>query len=189
MIYSLSGEITAKKEKYIVLKVNNIGYKIFLSKKNLGFLRLGEKKDIFCYLDVKERGLDLYGFLNSEELEFFEILEQIRGVGPKAALEIASLGPLKKIKERILANDEKLFEGISGIGRKKAMAIILELSGKIKDISQGKNKKEENNEALNALVNLGFSKQEAQKALKKISGKIKETEEKIKQALKILAEK
>jgi len=91
----------------------------------------------------------------------------------------------EKIKKRILAHDEKLFEGIPGIGRKKAMTIILELSGKIKDISQkGKNK--ETDEAEEVLVGLGFSRQQVKETLKKIPEDIKETEERIKKALSIL---
>lgn len=186
MISYLSGKIILKKEKFIVLEVNKIGYKVFLSKKTFSIIPEIEKEvKLFCFLNVRENSLDLYGFLSPEELEFFETLETIRGVGPKAALEISCLGPLEKIRERILAHDEKLFEGIPGIGRKKAMTIILELSGKIKDISQkGKNK--ETDEAEEALVSLGFSRQQVREILKKIPEDIKETEERIKKALSIL---
>ena len=185
MISFLKGKIIFKKEKFIILEVNGVGYKVFLSKKTFSKLPETDKDlKIFCYLNVRENSLDLYGFLDSKELEFFEILEAIRGVGPKAALEISSLGPLEKIKQRILDQDEKLFEGISGIGRKKAMTIILELSGKIKNLYQ--NNQVYVDEAEDALVSLGFSRQKAKESLKKIPENIKITEEKVKQALKIL---
>jgi len=184
MISYLQGKVILKKEKFIVLEVNKIGYKIFLSQKTFLQISNDQELKVFCFLDVKENSLNLYGFLNQKELEFFEILETIRGVGPKAALEISALGPLEKLKEKILAHDEKLFEKIPGIGRKKAMTIILELSGKIKDIS--KEKSSERNETEDTLVNLGFSCQQAKEVLKKIPENIKETEQRVKEALKIL---
>ncbi len=186
MISYLKGKIILKKEKFIVLDVNNIGYKVFVSKKTFSKLpEIGEVLEVFCFLNVRENALDLYGFLGSEELEFFKILEDIRGVGPKAALEISSLGPLEKIRERILAQDEKLFEEIPGIGRKKAMTIILELTGKIKDVSK-KKKTADVDEAEEGLISLGFSREKAKAALSKIPKDIKDSEQRIKEALKIL---
>jgi len=177
-----------KTEKFIVLDVNGVGYKVFLSKKALTKIpEISETIKVFCFLNVRENALDLYGFLDLKELEFFEILDSIRGVGPKAALEISSLGPLEKIKERIISQDEKLFEGIPGIGRKKAMAIILELSGKIKDISKkSASVKDSADEAEEGLLSLGFSRQQAKIALAKVPKDIKNTEQRIKEALKIL---
>ena len=186
MISYLQGKIILKKEKFIVLDVNGVGYKIFLSKKTLSKIpEINQNFKVFCFLNVRENSLDLYGFLDSKELEFFEILDGIRGVGPKAALEISSLGPLEKIKEKILSQDEKIFEGISGIGRKKAMTIILELSGKIKDVSQTK-KTVEVDEAEESLIGLGFSREKAKVALSKISKDVKDSEQRIKEALKLL---
>ena len=133
MIASLTGKIILKREKFIILDVGGVGFKVFLSRKAL--LKIpqeGESLKVFCYLNVRENILDLYGFLDFEELELFEIFEDIRGVGPKMALEIASLGPLEKLKKAIEERDEKIFEGISGIGRKRTQAIILELAGKLK---------------------------------------------------------
>ena len=138
---------------------------------------------LFCYQNVKEEALDLYGFPTYEGLEFFETLMDIRGVGPKSALDISALGSLDKIKDRILKQDEKIFEGIPGIGEKKAMTIILELTGKIKMLGQ---KKGSADEAEGALMQLGFSKQQAKDALSRVPGNVKNPEERIKQALKNL---
>ena len=106
-------------------------------------------------------------------------------MGPKAALEISALGSLEKIKDRILMQDEKIFEGIPGIGSKKAMTIILELTGKIKMLSGSKSKGPAD-EAEDALLQLGFSRSQAKDALKQVPANIKNTEERIKQALKNL---
>ncbi len=184
MISYLEGKIILKRDKFIILEVNNIGYKVFLSRQILLRLpEIGETIKLFTYQNVKEDALDLYGFLTYEGLEFFETLMDIRGVGPKSALDISALGSLEKIKERILAQDEKIFEGIPGIGSKKAMTIILELTGKIKMLG---NKKDSADEAESALMQLGFSKQRAKEALSHVSANVKNPEERIKLALKNL---
>ena len=187
MISHLQGKIILIKEKFIILDVNQVGYKVFLSKRVFSKIpEINKNLEVFCFLNVRENSLDLYGFLDFKELEFFEILNSISGVGPKAALEISSLGPLDNIKEKILARDEKIFEGIPGIGKKKAMKIILELSGKIKEISQKRKIPPKIDETEEALVNLGFSRQRAKEAILRVPKEIKETDQRIKQALKIL---
>ncbi len=186
MISYLQGKIILKKDKFIILEVNNIGYKVFVSRATLYKLpEIGENLKFFCFQNVKEEALDLYGFFTYDELDFFEILTVIRGVGPKAALEISALGSLDKIKDRILMQDEKIFEGIPGIGAKKAMTIILELTGKIKMLS-GSKSKGPTDEAEDALSQLGFSRQQAKDALRQIPANIKKTEERVRQALKNL---
>ena len=113
MISYLSGKIIIKKDKFVILEVAGIGYKVFLNRQNLSRLpEIGENLKVFIYQNVKEEALDLYGFFTYDELEFFETLMDIRGVGPKSALDISALGSLDKIKDRILKQDEKIFEGI-----------------------------------------------------------------------------
>jgi Holliday junction DNA helicase RuvA len=203
MISFLQGKLILKKDKYIVLDVSGVGYKVFLSQKTLLKIpEIGQNLNpstklridgepsrtikLFCYLNVRENALDLYGFFDEKELEFFEILNSITGIGPKVALEISSLGPLEKIKDRILAQDQKIFEGIPGVGRKRAMTIILELSGKIKDVSLAHPKKETKiDEAEDILVGLGFSRQRVKEALSRVSRDMA-SEERIKEALRIL---
>ena len=192
MIAFLDGNIILKKDKFIILEVNGIGYKVFLSHQTLS--RLPENNGqinssnslrvkLFCYHNIKEDASDLYGFFTYDELEFFEILMDIRGVGPKAALEISILGPLDRIKQKILAQDESVFSGIHGIGEKKAKTIILELTGKINSFIRSKSSSDE---AESALTQLGFTKQQAKDALSKVPLSIKNSEERIKEALKNL---
>lgn len=186
MIGYIKGNIILKKDKFVIIETNNIGYKVFVSRKTLSLLPVvGEGSVFFCFHNIKEDASDLYGFLSYEELEFFEILNDIRGVGPKAALEIASLGSLEKIKDKILKQDESMFAGIPGIGAKKASAIILELTGKIKLLGQ-KKPTGSFDEAENALVQLGFPRQQVKEVLSSIPADVKNTEEKIKLALKSL---
>lgn len=186
MIAFLDGKIILKKDKFIILQVAGVGYKVFLNRQNLLKLpEIGQNIKLFIFQKVKEDALDLYGFFTYEELEFFEILTDISGVGPKAALEISAVGPLEKIKDKILAQDENVFSGIPGIGSKRASAIILELTGKLNAAMKAGSAKPSSDEAENALMQLGFSKQQAKDSLLQVSPALK-TEDRVKQALKNL---
>jgi holliday junction DNA helicase RuvA len=188
MISYLDGTIISKKDKFVVLLVGGVGYKVFLSKKSLSNLpEIGQSLKLNCFLSVREDSLSLYGFLSQEELDLFEALESIRGIGPKASLEISSIGSVHALKERIDARDGKVFEGIPGIGEKKAMAIILDMTGKIggkpeKNIINNKEKLQ----AEDGLVRLGFGRQEARSALENLSHEIKNADQMIKEVFKIL---
>ena len=110
MIAYLEGKIILKKERFLILNVNGVGYKVFLSQKTLTKIpREGENLKLFCFLNIRENLQDLYGFLSFEELEFFNLLNDIHSIGPKAALEVASLGPLEKIQRGRLKRGTKKF--------------------------------------------------------------------------------
>jgi Holliday junction DNA helicase RuvA len=184
MIAFLEGKIILKRDKFAIIETAGVGYKVFLNRQTLLKLLENDSVKLFIYHDIKEDKSDLYGFLSYDELEFFEILNDIHGVGPKAALEISVLGPLEKIKDKILAQDEKLFAGIPGIGAKRASSIILELTGKI--MAKPTSAKGPVDDAEDTLVSLGFSKQQAKDALSRVPGDVKKTEDRVKQALKFL---
>ncbi len=184
MIAYIEGNILLKRDKFIVVQAGQVGYQVFLSQKTLFSIPpAGSPIKLYTYHNVAEKASDLYGFLTLQDLEFFEILLDIHGVGPKAALEISAVGPLEKIRDKILAQDENVFAGIPGIGTKKAMTIMLELTGKIK-LPGGK--KSTADPAEDALVQLGFSKQQAREALAAVPADIQDNQERIKLALKSL---
>lgn len=186
MISYLSGKIILKKDRFAILEAGGVGYKVFLNRQTLLKLpEIGDNVKLFCFHNIKEDASDLYGFLSYDELEFFEVLNDIHGVGPKAALEISVLGPLEKIKDKILAQDEKIFAGIPGIGAKRASSIILELTGKIIGPAKAGSRPGGTDEAENALVQLGFSRGAAKDALSQVPGDIK-SEDRVKLALKNL---
>jgi len=197
MISYLEGEIILRAEKFIILKVNSVGYKIFLSQRVLNKIAqkdqdfnlvrsspAANKVKLFCYLNVKEKGLELYGFSTVQEMESFETLISLPSIGPKAALEISSLGPIEKIKEALEKEDEKVIKEIFNVGKKKAQIIILELSRKIKNPPE--EEKTQEDEAYQSLIKLGFSHSKTKEALSKIPKEIQDTQRKIKEALKIL---
>lgn len=187
MISYLEGKIVLKREKFIILNTQGVGFKVFLTSKNLEKMGEGQEIKIFCFLDARERAIELYGFLTYQELELFESLKSISGVGSKVALKISSLGSLKEIKEDIEERKTEVFEDIPGVGKKRAQKIILELTGEIeKKFGKKDSKEPQEEEAVQALVNLGFAKKRAKKALSEIPEGIKSKEEKIKEALKIL---
>ena len=170
MIAYLEGKIILKKERFLILNVNGVGYKVSLSQKTLTKIpQEGENLKLFCFLNIRETLQDLYGFLSFEELEFFNLLNDIHSIGPKAALEVASLGPLEKIQGAIEMGNEKILEGISMIGKKRAQMIILELSRKIKKILPKKVVQEKEDDSLQALVNLGFPQHKAKAALARVA--------------------
>lgn len=197
-----------KKDAFLILEVNGIGYEVFVSKRIMESIppkessvntedpteqaESGQNLNLFCYLDVGERSLKLYGFRTFEELEFFKLVRGISGVGPKAALEISAIGRPEKIKKEIEKGNEKIFEGVPGIGKKKAQKIILELAGKLKTKEPTPKKEKdnlENDEAFLALRNLGFPKEQCKKALSEASKEIKDSQERVKMALQILGGK
>lgn len=188
MIGHLQGEVIFKGEHFVILDVGGVGYKVFLSLRSLSKIpQLGGELKLFCHLHVRENLLALYGFLNQEELKLFELVEGVSGIGPKAALQIASLGSLEKFKKAVLSQDEKFFKGVSGIGKKKIQKIILELTGKIRTpVPKAPKPKPERDEALEALLNLGFAPNLAREALKSVPREVRGTEERIKAALKVL---
>ncbi len=192
MISYLRGQLIVKKERFIIVDVNGVGYKVFLSKKSMYQLpAIGGDIKVFCFLNVRENIMDLYGFLDYGELEFFQILDKIKGVGPKISLEISALGSLDNIKERLLdpLQREFVFQDIPGLGGKRAMTIILELTGKIKEVSnKKKGPVEKVSEAEEALISLGFSKQKVKEALDQVSEDVT-SEERVQEALKILGRK
>ncbi len=192
MISYLEGKILEKGEKFFTINVNGVGYKIF---SHTGVLEkipeVGRDAKIWTHLYVREDALDLYGFLDRDELEFFEILISISGIGPRSALGILEVAPVISLKQAIVSEDETFFTKVSGIGRKTAQRLILELKSKlVKSVSLVKGSdSEQMGEALEALVSLGYNQRDARRSLQEIPKDIKGVEAKVKAALKLLGKR
>ncbi|MCE9548799.1 Holliday junction branch migration protein RuvA, partial [Candidatus Nomurabacteria bacterium] len=130
---------------------------------------------------------DLYGFLDRQELEFFEMLINVSGIGPKGALSILGVASIETLKKAINTNDTSYLTKISGIGKKTAEKIIIELRDKVGKDTEG-NSLQGELDALEALKSLGYSQNEAREALKKVSTE-ENTNTRIREALKILGGK
>lgn len=186
MIALLQGKIELKTDKFVILNVGGVGYKVFCTGAALG--KIADQKEIklFIHLYPRENLLDLYGFLSFEELEFFEMLISISGIGPKAGLAVLSIASLKDLKASIASGQVSLLTKVSGIGKKTAERVILELGSKILVPGQAVSKLMADDEAIDALVSLGYTNRQAREALRQVSGKVKGTTNRIKEALKIL---
>lgn len=187
MISLLEGTIEFKGDKFAIVNVSGVGYKVFLSSDTL--LKIPEKSGkvkLWTHQYVREDTLALYGFLNFAELSFFEMLIGISGIGPKGALGILGVAPLDTLKKAIAAGDTSYLTRVSGVGRKTAEKIVLELKEKMaggKNLIDAPELKEEA-DALDALMALGYSQREAREALLKVSAEITSVEKRVKEALK-----
>lgn len=191
MISFIYGTVDLATEKFVVVDTGNIGYKVFLNKTTLAIISKQEGPvKLYTFLNVKEDELSLYGFLNWNELEFFELLTSINGVGPKSALGILDLASVDDLKGAIASGKSEFLTKVSGIGRKIAERIILELKSKIgKSGGEMPSFNERDMEALEALQSLGYKLYDAREALKKVPAEIINTSERIREALKVLGKK
>ena len=193
MFYYLKGELVLKQENFAVLDISGVGYKIYTSQVSQDSVSVGNEVTFYTYVYVREDILDIYGFTTNDELTMFNHLLSVSGVGPKAALAILSVVTPNQLVLAILTDDAKTLTKASGVGAKVAQRVILELKSKLKntdilpeeivgtgvDISAGGDNAQE---AVSALTVLGYSQQEAKKAVAKVDASLS-TEEIIKQAL------
>lgn len=186
MIGSIRGEVTLKTDKFIVVETAGVGYKVNLSTETLSNLKTGEAF-FWIYTHVREDSLELYGFQEREELQFFEMLINVSGIGPKGALGILGIASIENLRKAISAGETAYLTKISGIGRKTAEKIIIELRDKMGKIT-GETSLQGELDALEALRALGYSQNEAREALKQVEGD-GDINHKIKEALKILGNK
>jgi len=181
MIAYLKGEVIRKSDNGVILLPENIGYFVHLNTKTLQQINQSDQIKLFIHNHHREDNQALYGFLEAEELDFFGILINISGIGPKVALEILN-ADLNRFKNAVVTEDETTICKIPGIGKKTAKRIILELKDKISHLTPtslpNTNIEEDTlNEALQALIQLGYKRHEISHSLNKIPENITETED------------
>jgi len=190
MISYLKGKIINKGVSFVVAEVNNIGYQVFVSPLFYADLSIGQMAEFYTHQYVREDALNLYGFKNMAELELFELLLSISGIGPRSALGVLSIASAADIKESIARGDPALLTKVSGIGRKTAERVVLELRDKISKLAGGDGKPGQSNlgssDEIDALMALGYSLAQAREVLNAVDVKVKDSGERIRQALKRL---
>lgn len=189
MINFLEGEAVFKSERFAVIKDGGVGYKVFLPIATLAQTNVGERMKFWTHLHVREDAMELYGFLHYAELEFFELLIGISGIGPKSALGVLALAPVDTLKRAIAAGDTSYLTKVSGIGRKTAGKIVLELKEKLgygKGAFAGTEDLQHDADVLEALVSLGYTATQARDVLGKLKPAIQGREARLKEALKML---
>lgn len=190
MYHYIKGEVVLKDVGFVVLDNNGIGYKIYTSGYTISCLN-EKTATLYTYLHVREDVFDLYGFLTNEELSMFLHLLSVSGVGPKAALSILSVMSPAGLATAIITNDAKTLTKANGVGAKMAQRVILELKDKLKNaeiIPDGITDSDIDNanassEAVSALMVLGYSQNDAKRAVASVDQSLS-TEEIITYALK-----
>lgn len=188
MITHLTGTVIDKEERSVVLDVRGVGYKVFVTGSTMETLKDGKEISLWTHLAVREDSQTLYGFTKKDELYFFELLiSSVSGVGPKTALGILNVSSAENIRRAVSSGDTSHLTKVSGIGKKMADKIVLELKGKFEaaESSSGISLRDEV-DALEALKALGFKHNEAREALKEVDPTVTDTGARVKKALKIL---
>ena len=183
MIARLRGRPVARRPDGLVLDVNGVGYLVAATP---GVLRRAESADevvVETYLVVREDVLALYGFSDAGERELFEHLISVNGVGPKMALAILSGSTAAELRRAIALEDTKRFEAIPGIGTKTAQRVVLELKEKIGIAHIGEAEPADHLAARDALIELGYSMLDAERALAEVDSDLP-AEERVRQALR-----
>ena len=194
MIAYLRGQIRyksnqLKKDNFAVIDVAGVGYKVFVLDSFISTVNLNTEVEVYVYTQVAEGVLDLYGFINREELEFFELLLTISGIGPRSALDILKKAKLEDLSQAVRSGNHEVLSQVSGIGPKTAEKVVIGLKDKLgAGFSPGAAKWDNDfGDALEALVALGYSAGDARNALSQT--KSIDAGEKIKEALKMLGRK
>jgi len=187
MISLINGKIVGKnKSRVTVLTAGGVGYEVHVSAPFYLSLPNSGEITLHTYLKVSENGMDLYGFANQEEKDFFELLLSVSGVGPKTALNILALGSIDEIQSAIGRGDVKYLTAVQGIGGKTAERMVLELRSKIKDQRSTNNEVDSGamSDAIDGLVGLGYTREEAKQAVRSADTKGKTTEQVLREVLR-----
>lgn len=187
MISFLEGTIEFKTEKFAIVNVGGVGYKTFLGQETIRKTpERGGGVRLWTHQYVRDDSLELYGFLTYSELELFEILIGISGIGPKSALGVLAIAPVDTLRKAIASGDTSYLTRVSGIGRKTAEKIVLELKEKLagKGVIVDAPELKEEADAMEALVSLGYTQREARDALSGVSSEIISVDKKVREALR-----
>ena len=188
MIARISGTLIEKHPLYGIVDVGGVGYKVFATLPTLGHTSIGEKVTLHTYEHIRENSRDLYGFEDKEEQRLFELLISVSGIGPKSALGILNIAQPASLKKAISAGDTTHLIKVSGIGKKSAQKIIIELKDKLGDLQEGDELlMQEEVDTMDALKALGYGEKEIRDALQKVPKDIAGHQDRIKETLKLLA--
>ncbi len=177
----IKGTYEGQRENYIVLEASGIGYKIFATSSTAAKMpQIGMQAKVYTYFNVREDAMELYGFYSEEERDLYEILISVSGVGPKMGISLLSYVSPAEFAAALAAEDTKTLTKAPGVGPKLAKRIILELKDKFKTDSPDiptetiVSEPSERQEAAQALISLGYSASEAQRAVDGLDGSIED---------------
>lgn len=188
MIASLSGTVIRTSPDSLVVDVHGVGYRVFATSEEVARHEIDTTVFLHTYLAVRENALDLYGFSELSDMRAFELLLTVSGIGPKSALSVLSLVPTETLCSAVAQGDAGYLTKVSGIGKKTAEKIVLELKDKIAVLgSVGQSiSAHGDEEALEALRAMGYTLNEARDALKRVSRSTEGGSARLREALKQL---
>jgi Holliday junction DNA helicase RuvA len=191
MISALRGRIAAKGDNYVVLDVGGVGFKVFVPSSSLDrFGGVGQEISLFTHMHVRENELALYGFGSPDELQLFELLLGVSGIGPKVGLKIVSIMSAETLREAIATGDAAMLTRIPGIGKKIAERMMVDLKDKLGvslEFVSYPALTHADAEVISALTSLGYSVTEAQAALRSLPQQDLSLEDKVRLALQYFA--
>lgn len=189
MIGTLSGTVRHKDLHTIILDVAGVGYKVHVTSDTALEAEAGQAFLLWTYLSVKENALDLFGFLDKETLDIFELLIGISGIGPKTALGILGVATPSMLRQAVASDDTSYLTKVGGIGKKNAEKIVLELRDKlVTTIEDKRGNLRAEGDVMEALLSLGYDERDVRDVLKKMPKDEGSASERVKLALKLLAE-
>ena len=190
MIGHIEGIVSAKRAGFAIISAGGVGYKVSVTRDALAKLKEGATAAFWTHLAVKENALDLYGFASEEEQYFFELLLLVSGIGPKSALAILDIADIETLRSAIGSGNAGYLTKVSGIGKKTAEKIIVELRDKVGEgRSGGAEALSGDEEALEAMRALGYTQAEARDTLRKVPSSIEGSSARLREALRIVGGK
>lgn len=187
MIARIAGKIVEREEKALIVDVGGVGYRVRVLSLTLRKVELGEMTVLKIYHHVGQDDEILFGFETREQLKYFELLLTVPSVGPKTAIGILEVAPPRVLEQAVAEHDVTLLTKVSGVGKKTAERILIELKGKIEKPERGGVSGTVQQEAMEALLSIGFTSSQAREALHKLPKSIKTVEEAVRAALKVRA--
>lgn len=191
MIACLSGTVRHKDLNAIVVDVSGVGYKVWVTAETALEVTPSSPIFLWTHLVVRETALELFGFLDKETLDTFNLLITISGIGPKSALGILNVATPPMLRRAVASEDTTYLTRVSGIGKKNAEKIVLELKDKLKitkeDTPTSSAQARAEGDALEALVSLGYSERDARNALRQVPKEVEGVNERVKTALRLLS--
>lgn len=193
MISYLEGTIIFKGDKFAIISCGGVGYKVHFAPETLrSIASTGSTIKVWTHLHVRESDMELYGFSIYAEMQFFEVLIGISGIGPKSALGILGIAPLDMLKRAIAAGETNYLTKVSGIGKRMAEKIIVELRDKLGGATMPDSVRMElaaDADVLDALISMGYAQKEVREAVSRIPSGVSGTKERLGEALKMLGKK
>jgi holliday junction DNA helicase RuvA len=183
MIATLSGKIIEKEEKSVILEVHGIGYRVAILGRLKKIIKLGDQLTLRIYHNITGEAEDLYGFKSQEDQHYFELLLTVPSVGPRTAMSILEVAPPATLNQAVSENDTALLTKVSGVGRKTAERILVELKGKIEQRALTTVSGGVQQETISALISIGFTTSQAREAVGTLPRSIKTVEDAVRAAL------